>query len=413
MALHVELERRLAAFKHTEAAVVFQSGFAANAGTVAAILDAKTTRRLRRAEPRQHHRRLPSEPRHDQGVSAQGRRRGARRSSRGCRATSASCSSPTASSAWTATSGRCRSCATLAEEFGCIMMVDDAHASGVFGRNGRGTVDHFGLHGRVDSRSARCRRRSARSAATSPGRERYRLPAPPRAAVPVLDVASAVGGGHLPGGARRAASRSRRSSNRLWDNTRFFKAGLAALGFDTGVSESPITPVIVGDGALAMTLSDRLFEEGVFAQGIAFPTVRAGQGARPHHRHRHAHAGRAAVRARLLQEGRHASWASSDRMARSRRSVRLQPSAGANPAGPGLLRALHAGPARPRSAAAVHARHGRRLPLLLAPHRRRRARAAAVVPAVRRVRAAGVPGVHDAPDPGAPRALRRRASSWR
>src|SRR5262249_57076856 len=61
--------------------------------------------------------------------------------------------------------------------------------------------------------------------------------------------------------------------DRLWDNTRFFKSGLRALGFNTGLSESPITPVIVGDGALAMKLSDRLFEEGVFAQGIAFPTV--------------------------------------------------------------------------------------------------------------------------------------------
>jgi glycine C-acetyltransferase len=60
---------------------------------------------------------------------------------------------------------------------------------------------------------------------------------------------------------------------RLWENTRFFKSGLAALGFDTGASESPITPVIVGDGSLAMRLSDRLFEQGVFAQGIAFPTV--------------------------------------------------------------------------------------------------------------------------------------------
>jgi glycine C-acetyltransferase len=60
---------------------------------------------------------------------------------------------------------------------------------------------------------------------------------------------------------------------RLWDNTRFFKAGLERLGFDTGLSESPITPVIAGEGAQAMRLSDRLFEEGVFAQGIAFPTV--------------------------------------------------------------------------------------------------------------------------------------------
>jgi glycine C-acetyltransferase len=61
--------------------------------------------------------------------------------------------------------------------------------------------------------------------------------------------------------------------DRLWENTRFFKAGLKALGFNTGLSESPITPVLVGDAALAMKLSDRLFEKGVFAQGIGFPTV--------------------------------------------------------------------------------------------------------------------------------------------
>jgi glycine C-acetyltransferase len=71
--------------------------------------------------------------------------------------------------------------------------------------------------------------------------------------------------------------RSPELMNRLWDNTRFFKAGLAALGFNLGASESPITPVIVGDGALAMKLSDRLFDEAVFAQGIAFPTVAQGK----------------------------------------------------------------------------------------------------------------------------------------
>ena len=65
--------------------------------------------------------------------------------------------------------------------------------------------------------------------------------------------------------------------DRLWENTRFFKAGLRALGFNIGASESPITPVIVGDATLAMKLSDRLFEEGVFAQGIGFPTVARGK----------------------------------------------------------------------------------------------------------------------------------------
>ena len=91
---------------------------------------------------------------------------------------------------------------------------------------------------------------------------------------------------------------------RLWDNTRFFKAGLERLGFDTGLSESPITPVIAGDSAKANKLSDRLFEEGVFAQAIGYPTVATGQGARPHDRDRDAHARRSAVRARRVPEGR-------------------------------------------------------------------------------------------------------------
>jgi glycine C-acetyltransferase len=161
----------------------------------------------------------------------------------------------------------------IAEEYGAIMMVDDAHASGVFGRNGRGTIDHFGMHGRVD--------------------------------IQVGTLSKAVGalGGYVAGtnalidflqhrGRPFLFSTSHPPSvtatclaaldvlieepeiiERLWDNTRFFKAGLTALGFNTGMSESPITPVIVGDGALAMTLSDQLFEGGVFAQGIAFPTV--------------------------------------------------------------------------------------------------------------------------------------------
>ena len=89
--------------------------------------------------------------------------------------------------------------------------------------------------------------------------------------------------------------------DRLWENTRFFKSGLERLGFNTGLSESPITPVIAGDSAQAMKLSDRLFEEGVFAQGIAFPTVAQRQGARADDRHRDAHARGPAVRARRVR----------------------------------------------------------------------------------------------------------------
>ena len=150
MAIHMELERRLAAFKKTEAVVVFQSGFAANAGTVSAILtkdDVIISDELNHASIidgcRLSKAAIKVFPHKDVGRRAQDPAGPARRRS-------ASCSSRTASSAWTATSARCPALCDLAEEFGCIMMVDDAHASGVFGKNGRGTIDHFGMHGRVD-----------------------------------------------------------------------------------------------------------------------------------------------------------------------------------------------------------------------------------------------------------------------
>ncbi len=161
----------------------------------------------------------------------------------------------------------------LAEEFGCIMMVDDAHASGVFGRNGRGTVDHFAMHGRVDIQVGTLSKAIGVLGGYVAGtralidflyhRARPFLfstshpPAVAAACIAALDV----------------LEQEPEIIERLWDNTNFFKTGLKALGFNTGLSESPITPVIAGDGALAMKLSDRLFEEGVFAQGIAFPTV--------------------------------------------------------------------------------------------------------------------------------------------
>jgi len=161
----------------------------------------------------------------------------------------------------------------LAEEFGCIMMVDDAHASGVFGKNGRGTIDHFNVHGRVDIQVGTLSKAIGALGGYVAGSKAlidflyhrarpflFSTSHPPAVAatcIAALDVLEQEPG----------------LIERLWDNTRFFKSGLQALGFDTGASESPITPVIVGDGTRAMALSDRLFAEGVFAQGIAFPTV--------------------------------------------------------------------------------------------------------------------------------------------
>jgi glycine C-acetyltransferase len=272
MEIHMELERRLAEFKQTEAVVVFQSGFAANAGTVAAVLNKEDVvvsdalnhasiidgSRLSRATikvfphkdvdaARQVLRDLPSGQRKllitDGVFSMDG------------------------------DLGVLPALCALAEEYGCIMMVDDAHASGVFGKNGRGTVDHFGMHGRVDIQVGTLSKAIGALGGYVAGsralveflyhRARPFLfstshpPAVAAACIAAIDVLMEEP--HI--------------IDRLWENTRFFKSGLSALGFDTGLSESPITPVIAGEGALAMKLSDRLFEEGVFAQGIAFPTV--------------------------------------------------------------------------------------------------------------------------------------------
>ena len=171
------------------------------------------------------------------------------------------------------------------------MLVDDAHASGVLGRNGRGT--RRPLRARTAgsrSRSARCRRRSASLGgyvAGSAGPARHPHPAGP--AVPVLDLPSA--GRRRPPAARRSGSCRTSPSciERLWANTRRFKAELARLGFDTGRSETPITPVMMGDPETPRSASATgCSSEGVFAQPVVFPTVALDQARTPHDRHRRA-----------------------------------------------------------------------------------------------------------------------------
>src|SRR6187549_1171483 len=272
MSIHMELERRLADFKHTEAVVVFQSGFAANAGTVAAILtkdDVVISDELNHASIidgcRLSRATVKVFPHKD--VEA------ARRIITGLPADQRKLLITDGVFSMDGDLGPLPALCQLAEATGCIMMVDDAHASGVFGANGRGTVDHFGMHGRVDIQVGTLSKAIGALGGYVAGsrtlieflyhRARPFLfstshpPAVAAACIAALDVLEEEPG----------------IIERLWENTRFFKAGLKALGFNTGLSESPITPVIVGDGALAMTLSDQLFEGGVFAQGIAFPTV--------------------------------------------------------------------------------------------------------------------------------------------
>jgi glycine C-acetyltransferase len=272
MDIHMELERRLAAFKRTEAVVVFQSGFAANAGTVAAVLskdDFVVSDELNHASiidgSRLSRATIKVFPHKD--VDA------ARRVLKELPAGPRKLLITDGVFSMDGDVGALPELCAAAEDYNAIMMVDDAHASGVFGRNGRGTIDHFDMHGRVDIQVGTLSKAIGALGGYVAGSRRLieflyhrarpflfstsHPPAVAAACIAALDV----------------LEQEPQIIDRLWENTRFFKAGLQKLGFNTGVSESPITPVIAGEGALAMKLSDRQIEEGVFAQGRAFPTV--------------------------------------------------------------------------------------------------------------------------------------------
>ena len=276
MDVHLQLERKLAEFKRTEAAVVFQSGFAANAGTVAAILgrdDAIVSDELNHASiidgARLSRATIKVFPHRD--VAA------ARRIVEELPRTQRKLLISDGVFSMDGDLGALPDLCDLAEEFGCIMMVDDAHASGVFGQQGRGTIDHFGLHGRVDVQVGTLSKALGVLGGYVAG-SRSLIEFLYHRARPFLFSTShppAVAAACL--AAIEVMETEPDLMNQLWENTRFFKSGLQALGFDTGSSESPITPVIVGEATLAMALSDQLFEKGVFAQGIGFPTVPHGK----------------------------------------------------------------------------------------------------------------------------------------
>lgn len=278
MEIHLELERRLAAFKGTEASLVFQSGFTTNAGVIpvlvgegdaifsdelnhASIIDGA---RLSRAEiVRFRHR----------DVDDLTQRLAERRAK--------------AAHALVVTDGvfsmdgdvaPLPALTEVAHRYDAALYVDDAHGSGVMGPGGRGTVAHFGLEDDVEVQVGTLSKaigvlggyaatdRSLVDLLTQRGRPfLFSTSHPPgvaAACLAALDV--------LESEPDRVA--------RLWENTRFFKAGLAGLGFDTGSSETPITPVLAFDEARALRLSDALLEHGVFAQGIVYPTVPRGRG---------------------------------------------------------------------------------------------------------------------------------------
>ncbi len=277
MASHMALEERIAKFKHTEAAVVFQSGFTANAGTVAAILSKEDVIvsdelnhasiidgcRLSRATIKVwKHRDVADLRRVLEEVKGKYRR------------------TLVITDGVFSMDGDIAPLPAIveaAEDFGALIMIDDAHSSGVLGRSGRGTVDHYGLHGRVHIQVGTLSKAIGVLGGYVAG-PRVLIEFLWHRARPFLFSTS-----HPPAvtaacmAAFDVLEDEPQRIEKLWENTRFFKEGLARLGFNTGDSETPITPVIVGDTKLAMTLSDRLFEEGVFAQGIGFPTVARGK----------------------------------------------------------------------------------------------------------------------------------------
>jgi len=277
MALHMELEEKIATFKHVEASVVFQSGFTANAGTVQAILGREDVIvsdelnhasiidgcRLSRAE-------IKVFPHKDVEACEQILKEIQDRKCRKLLITDGVFSMD-------GDITPLPQLVELAEKYGCIMMIDDAHSSGVLGRSGRGTVDHFDLHGRVDIQVGTLSKAiGALGGYVCSHRETIEYLY--QRARPFLFSTS-----HPPSvaaaciAAFEVLEEEPDLIKELWSNTEFFKEGLKKLGFNTGMSETPITPVIVGDAALAHQFSRELFQAGVFAQGIGYPTVPQGK----------------------------------------------------------------------------------------------------------------------------------------
>jgi len=277
MSLHMQLEERIAAFKNVEACVVFQSGFAANAGTVSAILtpeDHIVSDELNHASIidgcRLSKARIHVFPHKD--VAAAGKILADLESVPGRKLLISD-----GVFSMDGDIGPLPGLVEAAEKHGAIMMVDDAHSSGVLGRNGRGTIDHFGLHGRVHVQVGTLSKAVGVLGGYVCG-SRDLIEFLYHRARPFLFSTS-----HPPAVAAACIAafdvleQEPERIERLWDNTRYFKQGLGSAGFNTGIGETPITPVIVGEAKTAHELSRELFNEGVLATGIGFPTVPKGK----------------------------------------------------------------------------------------------------------------------------------------
>jgi glycine C-acetyltransferase len=282
MSVHMELEEKIARFKDVEACVVFQSGFAANAGTVSAVLgkdDFIISDELNHASIIDGARLSKAKIlvfRHKDVAHAEEQLHSvAGEPGRKLLITDGVFSMDGDIAPLPAL-------CDLAEKYGAIMMVDDAHASGVLGRNGRGTIDHFGVQGRVDIQVGTlskaigalggyvCGTRDLIEFLYHRGRPfLFSTSHPPSVAATCI-------------AAFEVLEQEPERIEKLWENTRFFKQELGNLGFNIGgrttpASETPITPIITGEGRLAMEFSRELFQRGVMATGIAYPTVPEGK----------------------------------------------------------------------------------------------------------------------------------------
>ncbi len=277
MDLHVELERRLAAFKGVEAAITFQSGFNANLGTIPALVGKEDVI-------------FSDELNHASIID-------------GCRLSGATivryahnnvADLERAIQEW---QGKYRRALIvtdgvfsmdgdiaplpeiyeIARRYDILLMVDDAHGEGVLGRGGRGIVDHFDLHGKVDIEVGTLSKAFGVVGGVVAGNARIiewlRQRGRPflfSSAMTVPDVAACLAALDL-------LEESTHLVEKLWENARYFKTEMKRLGFDTGQSQTPITPIMLGEAPLAQEFSRRLFEEGVFAMAIGYPTVPKGK----------------------------------------------------------------------------------------------------------------------------------------
>jgi len=279
MSIHEDLEAKLAEFKHVESVLTFTSGFTANSGAIPAIVDKGDVV-------------ISDELNHASIID-------------GCRLSKADVVRYKHSDmkdlervilevkdrynikliitdgvfSMDGDIAKLPEIVELAEKYGCLTYVDDAHSSGVLGTNGQGSAHHFGLSDRVDVQLGTLSKAIGVVGGYIAGRKNltewlnhrgrsflFSTAVPPSVAAACIEAVNIL-------------SESTERTDTMWENANYFKKKLNDLGFNTGNSETPITPIITGDSKLAVELSRRLFEEGVFAQSIVFPTV-AKNGAR-------------------------------------------------------------------------------------------------------------------------------------